>query len=162
MLSFVSVGRRGKAAIRSSCGVVRVSKGLLAISLTACVWLGACGDGGSPMAPGPTASPYAGEWRGTTSQGQPISFVVSADAKVTNVTVGYAFSGCSGVETLSGLAESIMLPVTQFGTTLPDGRGIGFTFVFLSDRIASGGVVFYGPSGCGSTGDGGPFNATKR
>ena len=57
---------------------------------------------------------------------------------------------------------AIMLPVTQFGRTLPDGRGIGFTFVFLSDRIASGDVVFYGPSGCGSTGDGGPFNATKR
>ena len=49
--------------------------------------------------------------------------MVSADAKVANVTVGYAFSGCSGVETLSGLAESIMLPVTQFGRTLPDGRG---------------------------------------
>lgn len=110
----------------------------------------------------PKQSPYAGEWRGTTFQGQPMSFVVSADAKVTNVSVGYAFSGCSGVEALSGLDESIMRPVTQFGRTLPDGRGIAFTFVFLSDGSASGGVVFFGPSVCGSSGEGGPFNATKR
>jgi hypothetical protein len=79
---------------------------------------------------------------------------------VTSVTVGYVFSNCAGVETLSGLDVAITL-ATQLHSRLPDGRVIQFTFVFVSDRNASGGVSFYGPIGCGSTGTGVAFNATK-
>jgi|SRR5688572_14783619 len=147
----------------------RMSKGLF-VTLAACALFGACGHGNTtPTAPStmaPSAPGYAGEWSGTTFQGQQISFSVSADNKVTALSVGYVFSGCSGVERLSGLNETISDPTTggfsQFARTLADGRTISVTIVFVADQIASGGLGFYGAPSCGSTGTGGPFNASRR
>jgi hypothetical protein len=51
----------------------------------------------------PTPVGYAGQWTGTTAQGRPIAFTVSADEKVTSITVGYSFNGCSGSQTFSNL-----------------------------------------------------------
>ena len=51
----------------------------------------------------PTQVGLAGQWSGTTSQGTPISFTVSADEKVTSITVGYSFNGCSGSQTFANL-----------------------------------------------------------
>ena len=142
-----------------------MSKGLLLLTLAAGFLLGACGGsvgptGTSPVAPG--AAGYAGDWSGRTFQQQPISFTVSSEQKVTAVSVGYAFNGCSGVETLSGLDQAVTSSFTQFGSTLSDGRGMMITIVFLPGGVASGGVVFYGPPSCGSTGSGGPFSATRH
>ena len=135
------------------------------LAIVACVTVGACGGGTAnpldPAAP-PNTQSYTGEWSGTTFQQQPVSFTVSAEQKVTAVSVGYVFSGCSGVETLTGLEQAITSSFTQFGANLPDGRGITITIVFPAARIASGGVVFYGPPSCGSTGSGGPLSATRR
>ena len=129
--------------------------------MAACAVLAACGGGdGTPTAPGPPS--FAGEWSGTTFQGRPISFSVSADQKVTSAAVGYVFGGCSGVDTLSGLNETITNGFTQFGRTLPDGRGIGVSIGFVAERAANGVVVFYGQSSCGSTEGAGPFGASKR
>jgi hypothetical protein len=139
-----------------------MSKARRFVTLAACALLGACGGDTSPPSPGPIPRGYAGEWGGTTFQNQQISFSVSSDQKVTAVSVGYVFSGCSGVETLSGLDQTITSSFAQFGRTLPDGRGIAVTIVFVSDRTANGGIVFYGPPSCGSTGSGGPFGASRR
>jgi hypothetical protein len=138
---------------------------LLLILAAGMLWLDACGGAPNPTVfdpAAPSASGYAGEWSGTTFQQQPISFTVSRDQKVTAVSVGYVFSGCSGVETLPGPDVAVTSSFMQFGSTLPDGRGIMITIVFVSGRAASGGVVFYGPPSCGSTGSGGNFNATMR
>src|SRR5712692_10952478 len=66
------------------------------------VWgvvISACGSGPTT----PAGGSYAGQWSGTTSQGKPIAFTVSSDQKVTAITVGYSFNGCSGVQTYSNL-----------------------------------------------------------
>ena len=136
-----------------------MSRGLRLLALIACALPAACGGSASPAVPG--AGRFAGEWSGTTFQGRPITFTVSGE-KVTAISVGYAFSGCSGVDTLSGLDHAISSGATQFGTSLAGGRAISLTIVFVADRTANGVVVFYGPSACGSTGDGGPFSASKR
>jgi hypothetical protein len=147
-----------------------ISKGWF-LTLAACALFGACGGGNTtataPNATGPSASGYAGEWSGTTSQGQPISFSVSSDQTVTALSVGYVFSGCSGIDRLSGLSEPIIYPastggLSQFGRKLADGRAINVTIAFVANQIASGAVVFCGAPSCGSTGTGGRFNASRR
>ena len=136
-----------------------MSRRLLLLALVACVLPAACGGDASPTAP--AGGRFAGEWSGTTFQNRPITFTVSGE-KVTAVSVGYAFSGCSGVDTLTGLDHAITSGFTQFGGSVGGGRAISVTIVFVADRTANGGVVFYGPAACGSTGDGGPFSASKR
>jgi uncharacterized protein YceK len=135
------------------------------LTLTASLLLGACSGSSSPLAPTPGLPGgvvRAGEWSGRTSQQQPISFTVSSDRQVTAFSVGYVFSGCSGVESLSGRSHAATFPVTQFGLSLPDGRGMMVTIVFLPDGAVSGGVVFYGPPSCGSTGTAVQFNASRH
>src|SRR5262245_36687085 len=85
----------------------------LLITLTACMMLGACNDGPTNPTP-PGASSHAGEWAGTTFQGQPISFTVSSAQRVTAISVGYAFSGCSGVETFADLDVAISTSPPMF------------------------------------------------
>jgi len=64
----------------------------------------ACGGGST----GPTCDPdLAGEWSGSTSQGAEIRFTVSPDQKVTTITIGHDFDGCSGQQTFSNLALDI-------------------------------------------------------
>jgi hypothetical protein len=50
-----------------------------------------------------TRSLSVGEWSGTTSQGMPITLVVSPDETVTTITVDYNFNGCSGSHTFADL-----------------------------------------------------------
>jgi hypothetical protein len=135
----------------------------LVITLIACVALGGCKGGrATPTEPG--APSYAGEWSGTTFQRQPISFTVSSAQKVTRISVGYAFSGCSGVETFPNLDLAILPSPSMFahGATLPDGRGISIQAFFLTDSLASAGVIFYGSPSCGSTGSSGPPSYVTR
>ena len=50
-----------------------------------------------------TRSLSVGEWSGTTSQGMPITLIVSPDETVTTITLGYNFNGCSGSHTFADL-----------------------------------------------------------
>src|SRR6185503_16752765 len=38
-----------------------------------------------------------------TLHNEPVTFIVSADQRVTDISIGYNFSACSGVKTFSGL-----------------------------------------------------------
>src|SRR5262245_9798891 len=97
--------------------------------LIVCAAITACGS--QPTAPTVLAAPavaaaspstgYAGRWSGTVLvlplmapgtgipaiQSKPFSFVVSADQKVTDISIGYDFNGCSGVKTFSNLSVAI-------------------------------------------------------
>jgi hypothetical protein len=145
------------------------------IVFAACLALAAAalaGCGGSkttaPTPPSGGAADYQGQWAGTTSQGRPISFTVSADQKVTAITVGYSFGSCSGSNTYSNLNLAI-------GTGLNPSSGVGFGFgsgspegpsyvqvygSFASSTTASGTLVFGSFPGCGNAG--GIWTATKR
>ncbi len=63
----------------------------------------ACGS----MSPAAPDSAYKGNWSGTTSHGMALAFTVSADQKITSITVGYSFNGCTGSKTFSGLLVPI-------------------------------------------------------
>jgi hypothetical protein len=76
--------------------------------------MSACGA----TAPSPAA--LEGQWSGTTSQGAPIAFTVSAAQKVTTITVGYSFNGCSGVQTFSNLNLETAPMVTCIPGPCPD------------------------------------------
>ena len=136
-------------------------------ALIAGALLGSCGGGGANPA-GPSAPGYAGEWTGTTFQGQPFSFTVSADQNVTAISVGYRFSGCSGVDTFSNLQQPILSPpptsaIAGHTASHPDGRGTSIQIVFTSERTGFVTLIFYGPPSCGSTGESGPpFQIAKR
>ena len=71
-------------------------------------------DGRSPASPSPvspspvsTRASYAGEWSGTTAQGDAIAFTVSNEHKVTALTVSYRFAGCSVARSISPLSLDI-------------------------------------------------------
>lgn len=51
----------------------------------------------------PSSTSLEGQWSGTTAQGTPITFTVSADQKVTAITVAYRFGGCAGTQTFDNL-----------------------------------------------------------
>ena len=133
-------------------------------ALIASALLGSCGGGdGNPA--GPSAPGYAGQWSGTTFQGQPFSFTVSPSQKVTAISVGYRFSGCSGVHTFSNLDLTIVSspPFFCYGASTPDGRGTTIKVFFQSETSGFATVIFYGPPDCGSTGESGPpVQLTKR
>ena len=62
--------------------------------------MGACSSA-SPTSP--TSNGNAGNWSGTTTQGSPITFSVSPDERVTSISLGYSFNGCTGTKTFSNL-----------------------------------------------------------
>jgi hypothetical protein len=125
--------------------------------------MSACGNSDSgPTTPSPEAR-YDGQWNGTTSQGKPIAFTVGTEQKVTAITVGYGFSGCSGEKTFSGLNLDIGFPPGPARVTIGPGFGYGsgppdgpnYTQVygsFTSTTTATGSVVFGAYSGCGNAG----------
>ena len=141
--------------------------GRLIVAIVAGIALSGCSTD-SPRGGGPTtpsALNLAGSWSGTTFQGQPLSFTVSPGLKVTAVSIGYVFPGCSGVDVFSDLDVPIVVsPAVAFGhsRSLPDGRAVSLQVFFMSDRMAVGGVVFYGPSNCGSTGSGGNMHVISK
>src|SRR5690348_4859164 len=72
---------------------------------SSCVVIACCAViAGCSQTTTPSSSSLEGQWTGTTAQGTPISFTVSSDQRVTAITVGYNFSGCSGTERLSNLS----------------------------------------------------------
>src|SRR5438046_1264923 len=84
--------------LRSGAAARLMSKpGPRFVTIAWCALMCACG----PTTP--SSATLDGQWSGTTSQGTPITFTVSSDQKVTDITVGYSFNGCSGVQTFSNL-----------------------------------------------------------
>ncbi|MGB2713225.1 MAG: hypothetical protein WBC51_03540 [Vicinamibacterales bacterium] len=135
--------------------------------IAVCAAMAACG--GSDATPtNPSPARYDGQWRGTTSQGRPISFTVSSDQKVTAMSIGYVFGQCSGVNSFSNLNLDIGLPPTFPGVprapTPYPGPGFGYgsgspeapnyTQVygwFTSSTTASGSMIFGNYTGCGNS-----------
>ena len=125
----------------------------------------------------PTPVGYAGQWSGTTSQGRPIAFTVSADEKVTSITVEHSFNGCSGSQTFSNLNLETAPNVTcipgpcppslssyrafNYSTDRSDGPSTTVNGLFLSTATAQGAVGFSNFPGCG-TAFGIGWTATRR
>ena len=148
------------------------------LALMLCVIATACGDNGVAPSPGAASNGFAGQWSGTVlvlslppsgaPQSQPISFTVSADQRVTDISIGYRFNGCSGVKTFSGLSLAIAAssanspgPSWGYGSPTPDGNDHTQVFgFFTSARTAMGTAGFVEFPGCGS--GGGNFSATKQ
>jgi hypothetical protein len=147
--------------VRSSCLVI-----------ASCAAILGCGSTTTP-----SSSSLAGEWTGTTSQGTPISFTVSADQKVTAITVGYNFSGCSGVQRFSNLNLETAPNVTCIPGPCPPSLTSYRAFNYVTNPIetpvtsvngfftttsrAEGVVAFRDYPGCGSA-VGVTWIATKR
>jgi hypothetical protein len=137
-----------------------------------CVLAAACRSGTSPSSSG-----LAGEWSGTTSQGRLIAFSISQDEKVTSITIGHDFNGCSGVQTFANLnlatsptvfciPEPCPPAVTSyraFNFTSGERNGplISINALFLSSRRAEGTVGFRDFPECGTV-VGAPWTAAKR
>lgn len=123
------------------------------------------GCGGGPAAP--TATGYDGEWSGTTSQGSPIAFTVSPAEKLTTITVGYNFNGCTGSSVLFPNVAlehgPVPVPVALLDyESAPAGtpNRTLFHFLFTSSKDAHGMVTFVDYAGCGTVS--GTWTATKR
>jgi hypothetical protein len=134
------------------------------VCIPATLLISSSGCGGStannPTTPGGDAARYDGQWKGTTSQGRPITFTVSLDQKVTAITVGYSFNACSGLNTFSNLNLDIGVtpnPATSlgpgfgFGSGAPDGQNYTQVYgSFSSNTTATGTVIFGDYPGCGN------------
>src|SRR4051794_41831821 len=72
-------------------------------AMAVCGLVCACGSGATK----PTPDTIAGSWAGTTSQGTPITFIVSPDRTITAMSVGYSFNECSGTTTLANLSINV-------------------------------------------------------
>ena len=129
-----------------------------------CAAASACSNDGVTT-PTPSASSYAGEWSGTTSQGAPISFSISAGQTVTSITVGYKFNGCSGSNTFANLSLQIATAQSPFPPRVPTGDSPGFGFgsgppeganytqvlgTLPSGQTSTGSVAFLNFSDCGN------------
>lgn len=147
--------------VRSSCFVI-----------ACCAAIIGCGATTTP-----SPSSLDGQWTGTTSQGTPISFTVSADQKVTAITVGYDFNGCSGVQRFSNLNLETAPNVTCIPGPCPpsvtsyrafnyvtgpiEGPSTGVNCLFTASNRAEGQVGFRDYPGCGSA-TGVAWIATKQ
>jgi hypothetical protein len=138
------------------------------------VWVAAiatdCGSTG-PTGPQGGSARYEGQWSGVTSQGRTISFTVSPDQKVTTITLGYSFNGCTGTSSFPNLNLIIASgpspgsptpgPGFGYGSGPPDGPNyIQVYGAFSSYMAATGSVAFGDFSGCGN--GGGIWTATKN
>lgn len=142
---------------------VRMSRSCMWFFVAAiCAAASACSDGGATT-PTPPGSSFTGEWSGTTSQGVPISFTVSADQTVTSITVGYRFNGCTGSNTFSNL--SLRIGDSPFPPRVPTPGSAGFGYgsgppdganytqvqgTFTSNQASTGSVVFLNFGSCGN------------
>jgi len=133
---------------------------------------------GAPPPLAGASSLSVGEWSGTTSQGMPIAFSVSTDERVTTITLGYAFNGCSGSHTFSDLdvptAPNVTCVPGPCSGTLISYRAFGYVNgsfgsgpvtqvngLFLPRNEARGQVAFLDYPGCG-TATAVEWTATKR
>ena len=125
--------------------------------------LGACGDDGPTK---PSARIQPGQWTGTTAQGRPISFTVSGDEKVTEISIGYNFNGCSGSHTFPNLnldtaPTVICIPgpcssaiesyrALHYASGAPGTSSTAIHGVFLQSTRAEGQANFVDYPGCNS------------
>ena len=120
----------------------------------------------SPNPAGPSGPGYAGEWSGQTFQGRVITFTVSAEQKVTAISVSYSIDSCSGSETFQNLdVPLIAVGRGGFGydAKLPNGVVLQIQGYFITAQNVSGGLLIYGPPACGTSETiAGPIQATKR
>jgi len=144
--------------------------------MSLCAVLSACGTG-APTTPSSGGPNLAGQWGGTTSQGTPIAFTISPDQKVTELSVGYSFNGCSGSQTFTGLNLDTAPNVTCIPAPCPGSvssyRAFGYSSgridepatsvngLFLSSSTAQGLAGFANYPGCG-TALSVPWSAAKR
>jgi hypothetical protein len=132
-------------------------------ALVACVSLSAC----NPTTPSPSSSgALDGQWSGTTAQGVPITFSVASNQKVTSISVGYSFNGCSGIQTYSNLSLDtaptvICVPgpcsndISSFRSFnylagSPGGPSTTINGLFVLGSRAEGQVAFRDYPGCGT------------
>ena len=130
-----------------------------------CVALSGCGgDSSSPSAPSPATTSFNGQWTGTTSQGQPISFMVASD-RVTTITVGYNYNGCSGSKTADVNLEIIDVRTVSPNLAPPDPYSFGgllgpysesdntqiTAFLRSPTERSSHGIMLFVRPGCGET-----------
>jgi hypothetical protein len=125
----------------------------------------------------PTQSLSVGRWSGTTSQGMPIVFSVSADQTVTSIEVGYDFNGCSGSLTYGDISVPTAPNVTCMDGPCPAAvsayRAFGYSAgpvhgprmqingLFLPGERAQGQVGFFDYPNCG-TATAVQWSATRR
>jgi hypothetical protein len=150
-------------------------KAITCAGLLAGLLASACGD--DPTSPSVT-SLSVGAWSGTTSQGAPITFTVSANEVLTTLSVGYSFNGCSATETFSNLNVSTVPDIQcvpgPCSGTIATYRALSFTSssvrtgpitivngVFVPGNRAQGVVSFFDFPGCG-TATGIEWSATRR
>jgi hypothetical protein len=156
--------------------VLRCPTSRRVLAIVVCAAMSACGSSGSGPT-GPSATSYTGQWIGTTAHGTPITFTVSPDEKVTDITLGYSFNGCSGSHTFSNLNLETAPSVTcipgpcppvvssyrsfNYSTGPIDGPSTIVIGLFPSVTRAEGLVGFRNYPGCGSA-TGIAWIATRR
>jgi hypothetical protein len=130
------------------------------VAILGCALMNACSS------TNPSSAGLDGQWSGTTSQGTPITFAVSSAQKVTDITIGYNFNGCSGVQTYSNLSLDTAPMVTCIPGPCPDavssyrafsysagsigGPATAVNGLFLPTNRAEGQVTFRDYPGCGT------------
>ena len=149
--------------------------GRRAPAILLCAAMTACGGGEGPTSPSPAT--LSGQWSGTTAHGLPISFTVSPDEKVTAISFGYNFNGCSGSHTFAGLnldtaANVVCIPGPcsvllspfrsfNYSSSPPGGPFTTVNGLFPVINRAEGALGFFEYPGCGNaTGVG--WTATRR
>src|SRR6187200_31517 len=137
---------------------------VLCATLLVCVALIGCGGNSSPSAPSPATATFNGQWTGTTSHGQPLSFTVASE-RVTTMTIGYNYNGCSASKTATDLDLPIVDLRNISNLPPPDPYSFGglvgpysesdntqITAFFKSPAEGSGhGIVLFVRPGCGET-----------
>lgn len=126
----------------------------LALAVGVIAVAGACGQSPSPAGPGPNPSVvgFEGEWSGTTFQGLPISFTVSASQSVTRLTVGFRLDACAGTETSTDLVFGSALqspPALIFAFRLNSSVQVSVQAYRMPDGSLTGPILFVVPPACG-------------
>jgi hypothetical protein len=101
------------------------------VTIAWCAVICACGP------TSPSSAALDGQWSGTTSQATPITFTVSSDQRVTAITVGYSFNGCSGMQTFSNLNLETAPMVTCIPGPCPSGVSSYRAFSYSTGSIGS-------------------------
>jgi hypothetical protein len=143
----------------------------IALAFASFAFLTACG--GSPTEPTRQSTTYAGQWSGN-GLGLTVSFTVSPDDKITALSIGYNFSGCSGTVTRTDLNLDMVTttdprsntprPSFGWGSAQPDFTNYVQLFAWFDSHDNAHGTITMGDmTGCprGSFG-GGIFTAAKR
>lgn len=181
LLGSVYLGRWAPGAttapllIVASLRLLARARALLTVSaILACAGLVACGSGGPAS---PSGSTLAGQWSGTTAHGMPIAFTVSSGEKVTAISLGYSFNGCSGshafsdlnldtvpnVTCIPGPCSPILSSFRSFNYSAGSAGGSFTTIngIFPSANRAEGAIAFRDYPQCGSM-VGVGWTATRR